>query len=132
MMRTVNRREALATLGNGFGALALAHLLATDSAAEPRADLNGGLHHRAKARRVIQLFMNGGASQMDTFDYKPELFKRHGQKFDPGGGARVEAVTSVPGNVMKPPFAFKRHGQSGRWVSSVFPHVARHVDDIAF
>src|SRR5829696_3953163 len=108
----LTRREALWSIGGGFGGLALAHLLATDAAsAGPRPELNGGLHHRAKARRVIQLFMNGGASQMDTFDYKPELQKRHGQKFDPGGGVKVEAVTSVPGNVLKSPFAFKRHGE---------------------
>src|SRR5437660_3090256 len=129
---TFTRRDALFQLGGGFGGLALAHLLATDSLAESRPELNGGLHHPAKARRVIQLFMNGGASQMDTFDYKPELFRRHDQKFDPGGGAKVEAVTSVPGNVMKPPFAFRQHGQCGRWVSAVFPNLARHVDDIAF
>jgi hypothetical protein len=132
-MTLFTRRDALFQIGGGFGGLALAHLIATDAAADsPRPGFNGGLHHPAKAMRVIQLFMNGGASQMDTFDYKPELFKRHGQKFDPGGGAKVDAVTSVPGNVMKPPFAFKQHGQCGRWVSSVFPYVARHVDDIAF
>jgi hypothetical protein len=67
---------------------------------------------------------------MDTFDYKPELERRHGQRFDPG--EPVEAVTSVPGSLMKSPFAFRRHGQCGRWVSSVFPHLARHVDDLAF
>jgi hypothetical protein len=101
------------------------------ASARPRADLNGGLHHKARARRVIQLFMNGGVSQCDTFDYKPELIKRHGQKFDPGGGVRVEAVTSVPGNVMKCPFPFKQHGKCGRWVSGVFPHLASCVDDLA-
>ena len=73
--------------------------------------------------------MNGGVSQMDTFDYKPELEKRHGQKVDFGITA---AATSVPGAVMKSPFPFKQHGQSGRWVSSVFPHLAEHVDDLAF
>jgi len=125
----MNRREALLSLANGFGGLALAHLLVTDAAAEAG---KNDLHHPAKAKRVIQLFMNGGASQMDLFDYKPELFKRDGQKFDPGAGVHVEAVTSVPGNVMKPPFPFKQHGQCGRWVSSVFPHIAKHVDDIAF
>jgi len=93
-MTLFTRRDALFRIGGGFGGLALAHLLATDAAGDsPRPEFNGGLHHPAKARRVIQLFLNGGASQMDTFDYKPELFKRHGQKFDPGGGAKVEAVT---------------------------------------
>src|SRR6476659_112625 len=121
MIGRLTRREAFQSLGGGFGGLALAHLLATDAAADgPRPELNGGLHHRARARRVIQLFMNGGVSQMDTFDYKPLLDRYHGRRFDPGTGERVEAVTSVPGNVLRSPFAFRRHGQSGRWVSSVF------------
>jgi hypothetical protein len=130
----VSRRELLWRLGGGLGGIALAHLLGQDGlladTPTPRKDLNGGLHHRAKVKRVIQLFMNGGASQCDTFDYKPELIKRHGQKFDPG--EKFEAVTSTPGNVLKSPFAFKQHGQSGRWVSSVLPHLAGCVDDLAF
>lgn len=105
-------------------------LLATE--AKDSADLNGGVHHRARVKRVIQLFMNGGASPMDTFDYKPRLAVLHGKKFDPGTGERVEASTSEPGTVLKSPFEFKQHGQSGRWVSSVFPHLATCVDDIAF
>jgi hypothetical protein len=96
----------------------------------PRPEFHGGLHHPAKARRVIQLFMNGGVSQVDTFDYKPELERRHGRPFDPGG--HVEAPTSKPGNLMKSPFAFRRHGECGRWVSSVFPYLATCVDDLAF
>ncbi len=127
------RREALWQLGGGLGGVALSWLLGEGGALagvpRPRPELNGGLHHRAKVHRIIQLFMNGGASQMDTFDYKPELAKRHGQKVD--FGIKV-AVTSLPGAVMKSPFAWKQHGQCGRWVSSVFPHVARHVDDLAF
>ena len=109
-------------------------LLTADGRAEtvPTAELNGGLHHVAKAKRVVQLFMNGGASPMDTFDFKPELEKKHGQPFDPGAGIRVEAATSAPGNLMKSPFPFARHGESERWVSSLFPQLARRVDDIAF
>ena len=80
-------------------------------------------------KRIIQLFMNGGVSQMDTFDYKPELIKRHGEKVDFGLKA---AATSVPGNVMKCPFEWKQYGQTGRWVSSVLPHMADCVDDLAF
>src|SRR5690606_24089470 len=56
----------------------------------------------------------------------------HGQRFDPGGGARVEAATSEPGTLMKSPFQFRQHGQCGRWVTSVFPHIARCVDDLTF
>jgi hypothetical protein len=126
-----SRRELLGRTGGGFGALALAQLLAEDGllADTPRPELNGGLHHPAKVRRVIQLFMNGGSSQMDTFDYKPELERRHGEQVDFGIKA---AATSTPGAVMKSPFEWKQHGESGRWVTSVFPRVAEHVDSLAF
>lgn len=129
----MQRREFLERLEGGFGGVALAWMLGADGALadapRPRPEFNGGLHHSAKARRIIQLFMNGGVSQMDTFDYKPELQRRHGQKVDFGIKA---AVTSEAGAVMKSPFAWKQHGQCGRWVSSVFPHMAKCVDDLAF
>ncbi len=132
----LSRRDLLLNLGSGFGSLALAHLLGRNELrAEPAAagDLNGGLHHRARVKRVVQLFMNGGASPMDTFDYKPRLAALHGQKFDPGGDTKVESVTGSPGfKVLRSPFEFKQYGQSGRWVSSVFPHMAKCVDDLAF
>ncbi len=129
----VSRREALWHLGGGLGGIALTHLLGQSSAfaesAASEPSLNGGLHHPAKAKRVVQLFMNGGVSQMDTFDYKPELEKRHGEAIDFGIKA---AATSVPGAVMKSPFGWKQHGESGRWVSDVFPEMAGLVDDLAF
>lgn len=126
-----SRRRALWDLGGGLGGIALAHLLCSEGFcdAAPVSSRPDGLHHQPRARRVIQLFMNGGVSQMDTFDYKPELEERHGEQVDFGLQA---AATSVPGAVMKSPFAFRRHGESGRWVSSVFPHIAEHVDDLAF
>lgn len=128
-----SRRDFLWNAGGGLGGVALLHLLGCDGALAdlplPSAEFNGGLHHRAKVKRVIQLFMNGGVSQMDTFDYKPELIKRHGEKVDFGIKA---AATSVPGNIMKCPFEWKQHGQTGRWVSSVLPHMAGCVDDLAF
>ncbi len=139
-----SRREFLWRFGGGLGGVALVHLLGQHgllaetgqssnqvAAPTPADSLNGGLHHRAKVKRIVQLFMNGGTSQVDTFDYKPELSKRHGQAFEPPG-QRVEAATSVPGNTMKSPFAFKQHGQCGRWVSEVFPQLATCVDDVAF
>jgi uncharacterized protein (DUF1501 family) len=130
---THSRRDFLCQTGGGFGGIALAALLGADAALaetpRPRPELNGGIHHRAKVRRIIQLFMNGGVSQMDTFDHKPELSKRHGQKVDFGIKA---AVTSPIGNVMKSPFEWRQHGQCGRWVSNVFPHMAECVDDLAF
>ena len=128
-----HRRAFLTQVGGGFGGLALFDLMFRSSclAADlrPRPELNGGLHHRAKVRRVIQLFMNGGVSPMDTFDYKPELERRHGQAMDFG---LQTAVTSSPGALMKSPFTFSQHGQSGRWVSEVFPHLAQQVDHLAF
>src|SRR4051794_22143114 len=130
-----NRREFLWRFGGGLGGIAMAHLMGTegliaDTLPSPSPELNGGLHHRAKVKRVVQLFMNGGASQVDLFDYKPELIKRSGQKFDPG--EKVEASQSEPGNLMKSPFDWKQHGQSGRWVSSAIPHLATCVDELAF
>ncbi len=135
-MTTLSRRAFLFHSGGGLGGLALTQLLAEagelPGGAKPKPEFNGGLHHRAKVRRVVQLFMNGGVSQPDTFDYKPELEKRHGKPFDPGTTEKVEGVTSTPGNLMKSPFAFAQHGQCGRWVSSLFPHTAAHVDRMAF
>ena len=132
---TFTRRDFLAHTQFGFGGIALAALLGRDRAFaddKPKPELNGGLHHRAKVRRVIQLFMNGGASQCDLFDYKPALIERHGKPFDPGTGERVEASISTPGAVMKSPFEWAQHGKSGRWVSSALPHTAKIVDELAF
>ena len=126
----MNRRSFLWQIGGGFGGLAMTHLLSTDIDAKPQPDFNGGLHHPAKVKRIIQLFMTGGASPMDTYDYKPILEKLHGQKLGPK--EKPEGFTAAPGALMKSPFAFKQHGESGRWVSSVFPHQAKWVDEMAF
>ncbi len=121
---TPTRRDFLTT---GFGGLALSHLLAADT--KPNPAFNGGLHHKAKVKRVVQVFLNGGMSQMDTFDYKPVLEKKHGQIVDVGLKA---TATGTPGPLMKSPFKWKQHGKSGRWVTDVFPHLATCVDDMAF
>ncbi|MFP6692064.1 MAG: DUF1501 domain-containing protein, partial [Pirellulales bacterium] len=127
------RRAFLADIGGGFGGIALAHLLGHNESRAGAKDLNGGIHHPAKVKRIVQLFMNGGASPMDTFDPKLRLAELDGKKFDPGSGEKVESVTGSPGfKVLKSPFKFKRHGESGRWVSSVFPHLSGVVDDLAF
>lgn len=129
-----DRRGFLWHSGGGLGGVALSYLLGCEGllAGEPavRRNLNGGLHHRARAKRVVQLFMSGAASQVDTFDYKPELIKRHGEKFDPGG--KVELFQSSPGACMKSPWEWKQYGQCGKFVSSLLPHLAACVDDIAF
>lgn len=132
----MNRRDFLFDIGGGLGGIALASLLGEEQARADgktpvlRAALNGGLHHRAKAKRVVQLFMSGAASQCDTFDYKPELLKRRGEKFDPGG--KVELFQSAPGVVMPSPWEWKQRGKSGLWVSDLVPHLAECADDMAF
>ena len=135
-INSLTRRECFGQMTTGLGSIALASLLGSEGALAgapaPHADGNGGLHHPAKVRRVIQLFMNGGASQCDLFDYKPQLIAKHGEKFDPGSGERVEASISQPGAIMKSPFEWAQHGACGRWVSSAFPQIAKHVDDLAF
>src|SRR5882762_2555709 len=137
-----DRREFLWRFGGGLGGIALAHLLATEGALAAEQEGSGtlrraapkgvleGLHHPAKARRVVQLFMSGAASQCDTFDYKPELIRRHGQKFDPGG--RVELFQSDPGACMKSPCACKPRGCCGTGISNLVPHRGSCADDIAF
>jgi hypothetical protein len=128
-----SRRDFLGRLGGGFGSVALAQLLGAERLRGQAGRAAPPLpHHPPRAKRVIQLFMNGGASQMDLFDHKPALFRRAGEPFRPATGARVEAPTSEPGKVLRPPFEFRQHGQSGRWVSSVLPHLSRCVDDLAF
>ena len=129
----MDRRELLWQMGAGFGGLALTQLLGDDGlladAPDPRRQFAGGLHYPPKVRRIVQLFMNGGVSQMDTYDPKPELTRRHGEKVDFG---IKSAATSSPGAIMKSPFTWKQYGECGRWVSSVFPHTAECVDDLAF
>jgi hypothetical protein len=129
------RRQFLWQLGGGLGGIALAQLLGeqgllADASTKTRSDFNGGLHHRAKAKRVVQLFMSGAASQCDTFDYKPELIQRHGQPFDPG--EKVELFQSVPGACMKSPWTWRHYGECGKWMSSLVPHLAQCVDRMAF
>jgi Protein of unknown function (DUF1501) len=110
-------------MGNGFGMLAFASLVgrSIDLAAQ-----TPGLHHPARAKHVIFLFMNGGLSQVDSFDPKPMLEKFHGQPL-PGGSIATERKT---GALMKSPFAFKKYGQSGLEVSELFPMVGAQADDI--
>ena len=128
----ISRNAFLQQLACGAGSIALAQMLAREGRADesPLPELNGGLHHPAKVKRIIQLFMNGGASPMDLFDYKPELERLHGQMLGPK--EKPEGFVAPAGAVMKSPFAFQQHGESGRWVSSLFPEQAKHVDDMAF
>jgi hypothetical protein len=124
----ISRRAALKAAACGFGYLALAGLEAR------RAGAGKGPHFTPKAKRVIFLFMQGGVSQVDSYDYKPRLWKDDGKRmsFD---DARVIANTGMRGSsqrVMRPLWKFSRHGQCGRWASELFPCVNRHVDELCF
>ena len=148
LANAVSRRDWLWRAGNGLGGLALAHLLGhaglladdatllgkpavgLEAGTSRQDELNGGLHHRARAKRVVQLFMSGAASQCDMFDYKPVLLKRNGQPFDPG--EKVELFQSNPGNVMQSPWGWKQYGECGKWMSDLVPELASCVDQMAF
>jgi hypothetical protein len=139
----LSRRDFFRRAGCGFGTLALAGLLDSQGllAGPPVANASGSPalnplaprppHFGAKAKSVIWLFMNGGPSQVDTWDYKPELAKRDGVElkgFDNNTGFFTDQV----GPLMKSPFKWKQHGASASWVPEIFPRMAQHVDDIAF
>ena len=117
-----SRRQALQSMGAGFGALALAGVHA-----EARQQF---AHYQPRAKRVIFLFMHGGVSQVDTFDYKPELQQRDGQRlpFRPAKNLDPSATRQV--RLFGSPWRFKQHGQSGQWVSELFPNLARHADKL--
>ncbi len=132
------RRAFLRRTGGGFGSLALAAMLGESALMQPaRAAtainplLSRPSHFPSKAKSVIWLFMNGGQSQVDTFDYKPMLEKHDGQKLE-GFDSKTGFFADQVGPIMKSPFKFERYGKSGTWVSEIFPNIARHVDDMAF
>ncbi len=131
----MDRRHFLQQLGGGFGGLALAGLLQDDGllAASITPGVGGAvrvLHHPAKAKRVVQLFMAGAASHIDLFDHKPALEKHHGEKAD--FGERVETFQNGLGPWMKSPFAFQRYGESGKALSEVVAPLGGVVDEMAF
>ena len=135
------RRELLWQAGNGFASVALAGLLGSEFFAKQTVAADGETpfknplapkepNFKAKAKSVIFLFMYGGPSQVDTFDYKPKLYELDGKvipvKTFGRGGHRSE------GRVVGPQWKFKQYGQCGKWVSDLFPNLATCVDDIAF
>ena len=133
------RREFLWEVGGGFAGLALIDLLSSDgllntpASAAQNFDAQNPLaerapHFPAKAKRVVFLFMNGGPSHVDTFDPKPELDRNHGKSYS--GEAKVGSNGRPIGHLMKSPFPFKQHGQSGLPISSLFPHTSKHADDL--
>src|SRR5688500_7855134 len=127
----LTRRQMLKRCGMGMGALALGGLM--NQVGLGAADVNSlnpllvkNPHFPARAKRVIHLFMNGGPSQVDTFDPKPMLEKYAGKNL-PTPNLKTERRT---GAAMPSPYKFQKYGQSGIEVSEIFPHVAKHVDEM--
>jgi hypothetical protein len=130
----LSRREMLSRCGAGFGGLAFTDLLARSLQATPSSDSRHPLaerepHFPARAKRVIFLFMHGGPSHVDTFDYKPLLSKHDGEPL-PFEKPRIQFAQT--GNLLRSPWKFRQYGDSGAWVSDLFPHVGGCVDDITF
>jgi hypothetical protein len=121
-----SRRSFLQATGCGFGWMAA-------SALAQGQVLTRQPHHAPKAKRIIFLFMQGGVSQVDSYDYKPRLFKDD-QKIIDVADARTVAKTGkgAPQRIKKPLWDFAQHGETGRWASNLFPHINKHVDDLCF
>jgi len=117
-----NRRQWLRSTACGFGSMALAGLLAGDRARGDAAKSAQGPHFPPRAKRLIFVFLQGSPSQIDTFDYKPRL-----QQDD---GKPVAAGTGNPTKYLGSPWKFSQHGESGHWISELYPHVARHADKL--
>ena len=134
--RPYSRREVLSRAWNGIGAMALARMISGETAAA--AEINPlaakPQHLPRKAKHCIFLFMAGGVSQLETFDYKPALQKYAGQRLPkvPGLSGEIEGFLNFPHRAIPTPFDFKQCGQSGRWISSLMPNLAECVDDMAF
>ncbi|MEZ5434482.1 MAG: DUF1501 domain-containing protein [Verrucomicrobiales bacterium] len=133
----MSRRQCLNQFGMGLGGIALANLLNPAARAAPTGSDHGQLGAPTlapRAKRIIYLFMSGGPSQLDLFDYKPLLTKKHGQQLpeEVRGGQRLTGMSgnqsSLP--LVGSPFKFSRHGQSGQWVSEILPHTAGIADDL--
>jgi hypothetical protein len=126
MNRELSRRNLLCRAGAGFGSVGLTSALAADRALAGGEPVSEGLHHPARAKRVIFLFMNGAPSHVDTFDPKPMLAKHAGE---PPGGEDIPKKKRA-GGYMPSPFKFKAHGDSGVVMSELFPKLAAHADDL--
>ena len=136
----MNRRDFFGRFALGLGGAALFGLLKTDAAAATPANLHGGLleapHFAPKAKRVIYLFMSGGPSQLDLFDYKPLLNKQNGEDL-PASVRMGQRLTGMSANQATLPIAgsifnFAQHGQGGAWVSDLMPWTAKMADQLCF
>ena len=127
------RRQLLQSTACGFGGLALSHLLVHRGIAAAKSSLAGGTPPlQPRAKRVIFLFMAGGPSHVDSFDYKPELTRRDGKTIDFVGVRFNTKGKRTQRKLMAPLWNFRQFGQTDTWVSDLFPHIAQHVDDLCF
>jgi Protein of unknown function (DUF1501) len=128
----IDRRQFLWQTGGGLGGIALASLFADDRTLAETADTGsiGRVHHPAKAKRVVELYMAGGVSHVDTFDHKPLLNKRHGQKWDPG--EKVELFQDGLGATFCSPWQWARFGDCGKSLSEIVAPLGACVDEMAF
>ena len=123
-----SRREMLQRTSLGFGGLAMAALM--DQAGASAVPVVGSPQFLPKARNVIFLFMEGGVSQVDSFDYKPLLEKHHGEDPRTAIGKLEKTQFDNVGKVLKSPWTFKQRGECGAWISDLFPHIAGHADEL--
>lgn len=132
----INRRQFLGRSATGIGVAALATLLGEDAAGSEEKLMEALSHFAPKAKRVIYLFQNGGPSHLELFDHKPELAKRHGGEVPTSymAGKRFSTMSAAADKrkLLAPLEAFKQHGQSGAWVSSMMPYTAKIADDLCF
>ncbi|MCX7665979.1 MAG: DUF1501 domain-containing protein [Gemmataceae bacterium] len=127
---SIDRRQFLWSCGGGLGGIALATLLTEQGLLAETTPEKNRLHHPAKAKRVVQLFMAGGASHLDLFDFKPELVKQHGKPSN--FGEKVEAFQDGLGPWLKPLWEFRPYGQCGKLLSETVAPLGEVVDHIAF
>ena len=128
--RPLSRRRYLARLGAGFGGLALNALLAEESAQAQNPLAIRPPHFAPRVKRIIMLFMFGGPSHLDTFDPKPLLARDSGRALPLEKRPRVVSFPNRMGSLVGSAFEFRQHGDSGLWISSLFPHLARQADDL--
>ena len=146
----MDRRSFLGDMGTGLGSIALAQLLNSQgllgsedegSSADAKNPIRPVIdprkpfaprqpHFKPRARNVVVIFCAGGCSHLDTFDYKPELVKRHGKPLP--GGKKLITFQGEQGNLIKSPWEFKPRGKSGKMVSELVPHLGELADEMCF
>lgn len=129
-LQWLDRRDFLGRLATGLGGIALGSLLAEQRLPADSGGVPAGPHFAPRAKRVIQIFCSGAVSHLDTWDYKPELVRRHGQPMP--GSDKLVTFQGENGNLAKSPWEFKPRGESGKMISELLPRLAERADDLCF